>query len=777
MSHPDTRRRPPRLLWANAYCLMDLSSGASMAVREMLIQLVGQGYEVEIIGATVFDADSGRLPLQAHWEAIQRSSAPVVTVKDPPLTHRLVKTASIERGAMTTLEQTRWLDLYTQTLERFRPDLVFFYGGRPLDLLTADEAHSRGIPCVAYLANGNFQGVRWCRDVDLILTDSQATASRYRTTQGIAPRAIGAFIDARRVVAPHHERRRVLVVNPSPQKGGAVVVMLALLMEQRRPDIVFEVVESRGTWQQLLEQMTAQLGAPRNSLDNVVVTPTTRDMRPVYGRARLLLAPSLWWESFGRVAAEAMLNAIPAIVSNRGGLPEVVGEGGVHLDFPEVCYQAPYGRVPGRQWMEALVQHIERFFDDDAYHEAMVARARAQGERHGMAASTERLCAALAPLVARRAGDSRADRRPNKQLVAASLPAAEVGAGEQLPSVLLHSFIGGARSMGRVGEALLDHLVHRTRHRVRVKPFASDDPQVHWPAWALEHIAHGAERGGYDQQISFCSVLEPSQPRLATRMTPWFFHDLDRVPKHLVEQINHNDAIYACSPFVRDVLVESGVTRPVTVLGHGFDPEHYQFFQRRLEGPMTFLCVAEHTPRKNLPMLVRAFEKAFHPQDDVRLIIKLGLHGAGELGRWVTRPAQVQLMTQLLKGDAEMASLYRQAHCFVLPTRTEGFGMPVLEAMATGLPVIVTDYSGHLAFCNAENALLLRHRGKVPVDASAFPYLEGSWVEPDEEHLVYLLRLVHKDYARAQQVGERAHATVRQEWTWRQQLGKAFPEA
>src|SRR5690554_6249242 len=368
MSHPNTRRRP-RLLWANAYCLMDLSSGASMAVREMLIQLVGQGYEVEIIGATVFDAESGRLPLRAQWDRIQHSSSPVVTLKDPPLTHRLVKTASIERGAMTTLEQTRWLDLYTQTLERFRPDLVFFYGGRPLDLLAADEAHSRGIPCVAYLANGNYRGTRWCRDVDLILTDSEATASHYRMTQGIAPRAIGAFIDAERVVAPHHERRRVLVVNPSPQKGGAVVV-----------------------------------------------TPTTRDMRPVYGRARLLLAPSLWWESFGRVAAEAMLNGIPAIVSNRGGLPEVVGEGGVHLDFPEVCYQPPYGRVPGRQWMEALVQHIERFFDDDAYHEAMAARARAQGERHGMAASTERLCAALAPLVVRRAGDSRADRRPNKQL-------------------------------------------------------------------------------------------------------------------------------------------------------------------------------------------------------------------------------------------------------------------------------------------------------------------------------------------------------------------------
>lgn len=774
MNLPAIERRP-RLLWVNAFCLMDLSSGASMAVRQMLIQLVGQGYEVEILGATVFDAESGRHRLASRWEAIQASDATAVTLEDPPLRHRLVKTASIERGKMTAQEEERLLALYRRSLDRFRPDIVFFYGGRVLDMQVADEAHSRGIPCVAYLANGNYRGTRWCRDVDLILTDSRATAARYRSRLGIVPRPVGAFIDPRRVVAAHHERRRILVVNPLPEKGGVVVAMLALLMERRRPDIVFEVVESRGRWQPLLEKVSAQLGAPRQTLTNVVVTSTTQDMRPLYGRARLLLALSLVWESFARVGVEAMLNGIPAVVSRSGGLPEAVGSGGLCVDFPDSCHRPPYASVPGREWLETLIQHLERFYDDKAYYHDMVTRAQQQADRHQLATSTERLCSELSPLVARRAGDRCEDRRRNKQLVTAVLPP-EVTEG-QGEKVLVHSLIGGPRSMGRVGEALLSHLVHRARYRAYVAPFASDDPVTDWPSWARQRIVHAPERTQWDQQIAFCSVREPTQRRIARRLTPWFFHDLDCVPKELVRQIDRNDTVYACSPFVRDVLVDSGVQRPVQLLGLGFNPDYFSPRERPSEGPMTFLCVAEHTPRKNLPALISAFERAFRPNDDVRLIIKLALHGVGDLAGYVTRHSQIHLMTRLFEGDAEMAALYHQAHCFVLPTRTEGFGLPVLEAMATGLPVIVTNYSGHLAFCDDDNALLLRHRGNVVADPSAFPYLKGSWVEPDEDHLVHLLRQVYHDYSSAQRIGQRAYDSVKDEWTWSRQLSKVFPEA
>ena len=58
------------------------------------------------------------------------------------------------------------------------------------------------------------------------------------------------------------------------------------------------------------------------------------DPREFYAATRLVLMPSLWYESFGLVAAEAMLNGIPVLASNRGALPETIGDAGFLFDIP-----------------------------------------------------------------------------------------------------------------------------------------------------------------------------------------------------------------------------------------------------------------------------------------------------------------------------------------------------------------------------------------------------------------------------------------------------------
>ena len=67
-------------------------------------------------------------------------------------------------------------------------------------------------------------------------------------------------------------------------------------------------------------------------LTNVEFIGWVHDSREIYSRTKVLLAPSIWPEPFGRVVAEAMANGIPCIVSNRGALPEVVGDAGIIID-------------------------------------------------------------------------------------------------------------------------------------------------------------------------------------------------------------------------------------------------------------------------------------------------------------------------------------------------------------------------------------------------------------------------------------------------------------
>ena len=408
--------RRPRLLWANLYCLLDTSSGASMSVRQMLLQLVQSGYEVEIVGATIFDAPKGTTLLKPHWDAIKDPGNTVVEVTDGAMVHRLVTTESEERDLMTAKEMNRWYRLYIQRLDTFKPDLVWFYGGDGFTSLIPHEAHMRGIPSAAYTPNGSYTSARWCRDVDVIITDTEATSNYYQEKMGFTPVPVGKFIPPENVVAQTNTRQYVTFINPSLAKGVVVVIQLALALAKRRPDIKFEIVESRGDWHGLVTLVCNMLGEDPASLTNVIVTPNQADMRVVYGRSRILLAPSFWWESGARVLVEAMMNGIPAIVSRRGGNVEMVQDAAIVVDFPKECYDKPYHSFPKPELLHPVIERIERLYDDPLYYQYMSDRAFAvAAERHNMAVSTQRLLKAFAPYVSRRAGD-----KPHHKLLQAA---------------------------------------------------------------------------------------------------------------------------------------------------------------------------------------------------------------------------------------------------------------------------------------------------------------------------------------------------------------------
>lgn len=387
--------RPPRILWATRNCLVDNTSGASLSAREMLLQLADRGCEIEIVGATIFEGGEGPPELRAQLDTVDRPGT-LLNLPDGPLKHILVKTASPQMRDMRIYELDKLYSLYLNRLETWKPDLVWVYGGRAFELLALADAKRAGAATAFFLANGNYHGDRWHRDVDVIVTDSHATAEFYRTGSGIDPQPVGKFIRRESVVADRHDRRNVTFINPKPEKGAYLVAQMALALETRRPDIVFEVVESRGVWADIVRRVTEAQGTPRETLSNVVVTPTVTDMRPVYGRSRVVLLPSLWWESGPRVLAEAMLNGIPAIVTNRGGPPEMIGKGGITLTLPQGFHEAPYTRLLPPDALATVLQLIERIHDDEAVYQSMVEEARKTGrEMYDISRNTDRLLAAL----------------------------------------------------------------------------------------------------------------------------------------------------------------------------------------------------------------------------------------------------------------------------------------------------------------------------------------------------------------------------------------------
>ncbi len=398
--------RPYRILWANCYCLLDTSSGASISMRSILKQLTQRGLEVRALGATIFDSAHGMSLFKKRLSGEPKNRKRIAEIKDGAVLHTTVRTRKINRGLMTASEQHMWYFEYLRILDDFKPDLVMMYGGNPLDLLATHEAQRRGVPVAAYLVNGSYAGTNWCRDVDLILTDSEATRRRYLEKDGFDLQVIGQFISPKDVVSNDAARDRVLFINPALPKGAAVVAAIAALLEQTRPDIRFEVVESRGDWKRASRIAKRGLRGVSFGQENITLTPNTSDIRPIFARAKVVLMPSLWWESGGRVAVEALLNGLPVIATNNGGLPEMLDGGGVLIDLPEYCHVAPYSKLPPREMLEEIATLIERLHDDNDFYESFAARTReVAAQNHDIEKNTNRLIAILKPLLSLHAGD------------------------------------------------------------------------------------------------------------------------------------------------------------------------------------------------------------------------------------------------------------------------------------------------------------------------------------------------------------------------------------
>jgi glycosyltransferase involved in cell wall biosynthesis len=252
--------------------------------------------------------------------------------------------------------------------------------------------------------------------------------------------------------------------------------------------------------------------------------------------------------------------------------------------------------------------------------------------------------------------------------------------------------------------------------------------------------------------------------------------EVDGIPADWILLANALDEVWVPSTFNRETFLNSGLQVPIHVMPLGVNPDYFNPKIRafRPSQRYTFLSVFEWGERKAGELLLHAYFQAFSGNDDVLLLLKIINTDPGvnvqrqiaALGLPAVGPPVAILYNQELPSH-QMGSLYRSTDCFVLPTRGEGFGMPILEAMACGLPVIATGWSAHTDFVTPEVAYPLRVAGLIPAKAKC-PYYEGfRWAQPDPDHLVHLMRHVYENREEAAAKGARASGYALTNWTWR----------
>lgn len=205
-----------------------------------------------------------------------------------------------------------------------------------------------------------------------------------------------------------------------------------------------------------------------------------------------------------------------------------------------------------------------------------------------------------------------------------------------------------------------------------------------------------------------------------------------RIPHSWRPHMNRYDAVCVPSMQNKRAMRASGVKVPVFLVPHGvntrvFSPRNRKLHVPEAKGRFVFVSVFGFQHRKNPEALLRAYWEEFSAADRVLLVIKTSGYGKQKSGRWIRsrimsykkrlglrkKTAPVVIKTRSLS-RAQLKGVYTLGDAFVLPTRGEGVGLPFLEALASGVPVIATGWGGHMDFLTPRNAFLVRYRLRNP---------------------------------------------------------------
>jgi len=267
--------------------------------------------------------------------------------------------------------------------------------------------------------------------------------------------------------------------------------------------------------------------------------------------------------------------------------------------------------------------------------------------------------------------------------------------------------------------------------------------------------------------------------------------ETDGVPQSWLVPLRAMDEIWVPSTHNKKCYINAGLSgKKITVIKHGVDTKRYKPDIQPLDynrGKFNFGSVFDWTERKNPVALIRAYYNAFSNNEDVSLTIRTFWRfpiektkeyiyaevekiKAGYAGKRSSFP-KILFWFDTMDEEA-MPSFYKSFDCFVLPTRGEGFGLPLLEAMACGVPTVGPNWGGNTEFMNDKNSFLV-DGNVVPIDNRDFlklqPQYNGQkWFDINEVQLATTMRGIYDNYSEAKKKADIGAAEIKEKFTWAQ---------
>lgn len=267
---------------------------------------------------------------------------------------------------------------------------------------------------------------------------------------------------------------------------------------------------------------------------------------------------------------------------------------------------------------------------------------------------------------------------------------------------------------------------------------------------------------GYDSGARSIWLLPPVAIKQAPPPRSWIYtmHEDSKLPDGWATVINQFERCIVPCAHNAAVFAAAGVTIPIDVIAGGTDPAEFPIRETTGDRPYTFLCLADRHIRKGWDLVWAAWYKAFpEALDDVRLIIKGRPEMVPDWFRDIDLPDK--RIVRMYDTVDSMREVFAEADCVVYPARGDGWGMWWREAAMTGLPALVTPYSGN-AVGAAEAAIPLQTYTMV----ESMLNTGGQWAQADIDEIAATMRWCYAHQAEARLKGIQAALWLREHQTW-----------
>ena len=283
--------------------------------------------------------------------------------------------------------------------------------------------------------------------------------------------------------------------------------------------------------------------------------------------------------------------------------------------------------------------------------------------------------------------------------------------------------------------------------------------------WVTDTPAHGTNIFHVNADVFPPLYFKFGEAMFAGRYNVGYWAwELSRIPEQFDVALNMIDEVWAISDFVAESFKTRSpvpvVTMPLAVTVPALEPIYDKRYYGLPEDAFVFFFVfdaASYLDRKNPRAVLRAFRQAFPlGNEPVHLLLKTmntEVAGSmwGDLLQEVAEDPRITVMGRRMT-RLEVLGLNQACDAFVSLHRSEGFGRCVAEAMAYGIPVVVTDYSGTRDFAREGTACLVGYE-LVAVPEGAYPFWEGQvWAEPDVPQAAAHMRALVEDAAWREQI-------------------------